>query len=499
MRTKIIISLFLYWGLIGAQVHDLPLIMVSTQGGTLNLEERIPVMLTIAHHPGGNSQNSPGNIYQGNAGMRIRGQTSAHFDKKGYGLKLLTPQGADSNVAILGLPAEHDWVLHGPFVDKTLIRNAFSHELYRRTGRYSSRSRFVELYINNSYEGIYLLLERIKRDRERVAVTRINPQDTTGDALTGGYIFRIDKTDSVNAEGFLSARERLQYVFHYPSKEDLQPAQEAYLRQYINSFEDLMAGNNWNNASTGYTQRLDVAAAIDFILHQEFTKNVDAYLASFYMHKDRDSRGGRLQLGPPWDFNLAWGCVEYNQSMLVSGWKVREQSFQGAQYKIPTWLRRIFDDQSFQDQMRTRWGQLRSGPWHSTRVQGLVDSLAGVLASSASRNFTRWPVLGAPTCVNLGGNFSNFCFNGYSRPTWEEEIAYIRDWSLRRMAWIDEQFQFQEPAQITSLRGKNPATGEKPNQGLRFSGTGLELWRVNGENGTNIYDLRGKRLGRSKD
>lgn len=446
-KIMAVLAVILFWNLHSfAQTYDLPLFLIDTHGATIVDDPKVSASLRILDH-GTNVLADSAKAFMVPIGIEIRGQTSASFDQKGYGFEVQNSAGDGVDTTLLGLPKGDDWILHGPYVDKSLIRNALASYLYQGTGRYSSRSRFVELFLNKQYQGVYLLLEKIKRGKNRVNISKLTSVDTTGDSLTGGYIFRIDKSNNIQSEGFLSS-DQLQMVYQYPKKEDMNPKQEAYLKATINAFEAIMRSTTWNNPTTGYPSKLDVDAAVDYILHEELTKNSDAYFCSFYMYKERDSKGGRISMGPPWDFNLAFGEVSYNNNMQTSGWQA-EQTMNAGTYKIPEWLKKIFGDAAFKTKMATRWGELRSSSWHSSNIKAYVDSLQTLLSNGADRHFARWKILGSATCVNLSG-FSNFCFNGYSEKTWPLEVSHMQNWFLERINWIDQQFKYVEPLNPTS-------------------------------------------------
>ena len=442
---KYFVAILLWQSLSFAETYDLPLFLINTKGGSIPQDPKVDAVLHVVDQ-GVNSPADSVNGFSTKIGIEIRGQTSANFDKKSYGIETRDSIGGSMDVALVGLPEGDDWVLHGPFIDKTLIRNALAHFLYQSTGRYSPRSRFVEVFLNNEYQGVYLLLEKIKRSKNRQNLTKLTKADTTGDAITGSYIFRIDKSDNIHAEGFLSS-DNLQIVYHYPKKEDMMPQQETYLQGAVNKFENLMDASHWNDPNTGYSTLLDVDAAVDYVMHEEITKNTDAYICSFYMFKQRDSEGGKISLGPPWDFNLAFGAVNYSGGMETNGWQI-ELNISAGSYKVPPWLLKLWGDTAFQDRFKARWAELRSSVWHSSYIDAYMDSLSVLLANASERNFDRWPILGSASCVNLGtGGFSyNFCFNGYSEPTWEQEITHVRTWFKERIAWIDSELGFVEPA-----------------------------------------------------
>ena len=131
--------------------------------------------------------------YEGFIGIEIRGQSSQMFPKKQYGFETRDSENEDLDVSLLGLPEEEDWILHAPYSDKSLIRNALIYDLSRDIGRYSSRLVFVELILNNIYDGLYILMEKLKRDKYRIDINKLKSSENEGEDLTGGYILKLDK------------------------------------------------------------------------------------------------------------------------------------------------------------------------------------------------------------------------------------------------------------------------------------------------------------------
>jgi len=492
------LMIFMCFSIAAAQTYDLPLILINTNGDSIVKDPKIPATMYVID----GKNNSPADSLSATKyaiGIDIHGQTSSYFDKKGYGVEIKDSSGSGMNAPLLGLPEGEDWILHGPFIDKSLIRNALVHHMYRATGRYSPRTCFCELFMNNNYDGVYLLEEKIKRGKYRVDIAKLTKSDTAGDSLTGGYLFRIDKTDSINSEGFLSSN-KLKFLYTYPKMDDMQPSQKIYLENTVNNFENLMKTSSWADEATGYPSVIDVDAAADYILIEEVSKNTDAYDVSFYMYKDRDSKGGKIVFGPPWDFNLAFGAVKYMSGMDTSGWEIKNASLTQSDsytgYKIPTWMQNIFGDAVFQSRLKERWTELRSSVWHSASISKYFDSVSTVLTNASTRNFQRWKILGSATCVNLGstGIFaSEFCFNGYSEQTWPEEVSHLHNWLLHRMEWMDLQFSFIEPSEPVSVvhsigKGRSSDITLCQKSGNRLYVRSTEGGKLS------IYDLRGKCL-----
>ena len=466
-----------------AQTYDLPLIIVNTNGKTLEKgADKIPATMRILDK-GTNSvaDSSKGELM--NIGIKIRGQTSADFPKKGYGIELKARACTnvadtachDTSLKVLGMPKNADWVFHGPYVDKTLIRNALAYWFYQRTGRYSSRFKFFELYLNGQYKGVYLLLEKIKRAKARVHIAKLKEEDISGDDVTGGYVLSIDKvennsTQGLDKEGFKS-KDGSPVVMRSPKKENTTREQQQYIQNFFNSIEQKCDNGDIN--SSGCLDILDIDAAVDYIMHEDITNNTDAYICSFYMFKDKDSKGGKLQLGAPWDFNLAFGAYQRVGGEKADGWRIPQSAKSGAgEWFVAKWIQNLWSNNTFQQKYKERWAKLRSGVWHTKNIDKFIDSLKTVLKNAANRNFERWPNLGqsSSTCDadpmesgnNNGGNnggmwggwggggMGGFCMgmkmNYYNEPTWDAEIEHLRKYVKQRFAWIDQQMSFSEPA-----------------------------------------------------
>ena len=524
MMKKIILPCCFVAGMSLAQTYDLPIVFVDTKGKCLDskVTEKIPATMKVLDGKTNNvADSAKGTRYD--IGIKVRGQSSALFPKPGYGVEVRDEKGEGKDVSLFGLPPSDDWVFHGPYVDKSLIRNALAHWLFRQAGHYSPRSKHFDLYINGVYRGVYVLLEKIKRDKYRVNVSKLKETDISGDEVTGGYIWAFDKTGTntggagsgpIDKEGF-STSDGLNVILHYPKKENIKREQEAYLKKYLNDLEGLF--KNGKNGQ-GYEKYVDMTSALDYVLHEEVTNNADSYWCSFFLHKPKDkidSNGvkteGKVTLGPAWDFNLAMsngsqpengggqgGQGGWNQgggmggmwggmgggfgggmggmggfSSSGNGWQI-ENSMKsgqgmmgmGSSLKAPNWLLGMWKDSHYQSELKKRWAELRSGVWHTKTMDKYLDSMKTYLKSAADRNFKRWPNLGKSSgqgdndpepmkfCNQGGGGGGGMWgmgggmpMGGYNATTWDGEFEHLRKKMKERMAWMDQQLGFTEPAQ----------------------------------------------------
>jgi hypothetical protein len=144
---------------------NLPVLVIDTQGEEIPDEPKIDGQLGIIDNGAGqlNALGDPFNGYNGQIGIELRGSSSLFFDKKGYSVETRLSNGDNNNVPLLGMPQENDWILHGPYSDKSLMRNVLSFHIGRSMGQYAPRTRWCELVINGEYQGVYVLMEKIKR------------------------------------------------------------------------------------------------------------------------------------------------------------------------------------------------------------------------------------------------------------------------------------------------------------------------------------------------
>lgn len=185
---------------------NLPIVVINTNGQTILDEPKITVDIGIIDNGIGQRNNltDPYNNYSGKAAIEIRGSSSQSFPKKQYGVELRDAAGNDVSAPLLGLPPEEDWVLFAPYNDKTLMRDVLAYKIARDQGRYAPRTRYCELVLNGQYQGIYVLIEKVKRDNNRVDVNKLDPDENSGNDLTGGYIIKIDKETGSGNGGWTS-------------------------------------------------------------------------------------------------------------------------------------------------------------------------------------------------------------------------------------------------------------------------------------------------------
>lgn len=400
---------------------DLPILVITTNGGqTIPDDPKIIATMGVIDNGSGNRNNltDPYNNYNGYIEIETRGESSQMFPKKSYSVETVDATGENLNVELLGFPAENDWILYAPYTDKSMMRNEITFKLSRDIGRYATRTRACEVVLNGDYQGIYTLMEKIKVDKNRVDIASLKPDEISGDDLTGGYILRVDKWDNNDYPAWNSGGIDFQYFD--PKGEDVVTQQQTYIKNFMNGVNSSISGAGLANPETGYAKYIDVPSFIDNMLLSELGKNVDGFRFSTYMYKDKDSKGGKLVLGPLWDFNLAYGNVDYNDAVEqpAGGWLYND-------FRV-SWFPRLMQDATFKNKMKTRWDSLRVDELSNARITFLIDSMAARYSESQVRNYQRWPILGVYVWPNQ-----------YIGNTYAEEVAWFKNWIITRANWMD--------------------------------------------------------------
>lgn len=451
MQKYIVVLFFIVFYSATAQdftTSNLPLLIIDTQGNTIVDEPKITARLNIIDNANKvNNINDNTFAFKGFIGIEIRGNTAQMFEKKSFSFETRTQQGENLNVSLLGLPAENDWVLYGPYSDKSLIRNVLAYHLGNAQGRWSPRTRFCEVFINNEYRGVYVLVEKIKIDKNRVDIAKLKPTDIEGDQLTGGYIMSIDRDNpgSWNSP-FLGRTGSVDVPISYvdPNFDDLTIEQREYIKDYITDFEYALHGKNFKDPELGYRPFVDIISFIDYMIMTELSRDLDGYRVSVYFHKDKDSKDGKLVMSPLWDYNLCFGNGNFMQANNPIGWTA-DGIGRGDWYEIPFWWDRLREDPFYETYLKHRWNKLRNGAFCKDSINAFIDSCAYVVDEAQVRNFQKFGILGRYVWPNA--------YIGY---TYNDEVAYLKSWISDRLDWLDSQIELIVPAFEISSSNDEP-------------------------------------------
>ena len=396
---------------------NLPIVIINTNSQTIVDDPRIFCDMGIIDNGFGNINyvNDVFNDYNGRISIELRGQSSMGFPKKSYSFETQDSLGENYNVSLLGMPTENDWILYAPYGDKSFLRNALTYHLYNKMGYYSPRFRFCNLLLDNEYKGIYLLIERIKRDENRVDVNELEVQDNHIEDISGGYILQIDRANENPDKYWKSSfNDSIYFQYIYPRWKNINDYQKLYIQDFMYNFEDVILNSDLSNLHILYDDLINVESFIDYFIISELSKNIDAYRLSTYLYKDHDSIDQRLHIGPVWDFNWAYGNSTYCQADIVSGWE--EETPCGV--FNPFWYSIFRSDSLFNNLLKCRWINLRSNVLKEDVISSYIDSMSLMYDYEINKDIIHW------------GHIENTTHN--------DEIIYLKEWISQRIKWLDD-------------------------------------------------------------
>lgn len=401
---------------------NLPIAKINTNGNSIPNDPKVLAHLQIIDNGPGirNYSNQTNYAHESDILVELQGFTGPSYPKKNYDFDLIDSVGNKIDLPLLGMPTENDWIFKAEYLDHSLMKNSIAYEMSRRMGRYAPRNKFCELILDGEYMGVYTLTEKIKRDANRVDIAKLTPTDTAGSNLTGGYIIEMNINGAPGAWNSIyppinnaTCSLPVEFKYVYPSVADLQPQQSAYIKNYVDTFENVLHGNNFLDSLNGYRKYISVKNFIDFLIVNEFSVNYDSYGRSTFLFKEKDTDGNQLKIGPPWDYDRA---MEYNNPGSTNGW-VWEITHQG--WPFPFWWSKMWQDSTYRKELACRWTTLRQSTLHNDSFMAYIDTLKAYIYEGQTRNFTVWN--------DLGG------------ATYDTQIDSLKSYLTRRLQWIDNE------------------------------------------------------------
>lgn len=316
------------------------------------------------------------------ANIRTRGRSSRSFEKKGYYLKFKKENLKDNKkVSLAGMTEDSEWVLHGPYMDKTLIRNYLCYNLAGEIMEYSPNVRYCEMFLNGEYKGLYLIVEKVEyNDEGRISITESDP-----DSRQTSYILRLDvgaedELHSLDTFSYYTGKngpsdkssEKLEII--YPGK-TLTQDQKRYIEDGISEFEKSLVSFDSGDRRFGYHKFIDVDSFVDYFIINEFTMNSDAAKLSTYYYKDIR---GKIKM-VVWDFNSAFD--NYVAEMSEPHHFVMIDKF---------WYEYLLRDRYFVDKVVKRYYELRKSYLSDEYLLNYIDETMEYLGPAVKRNNEVW-------------------------------------------------------------------------------------------------------------
>lgn len=422
----------------GEFTSNLPVIVIDTDGKKVNnFRETDGTFYLYDRDVHGNTNygKNASPVVVSDCTVKIRGQSSAQiYDKKQYKIHLENADGTNNNIALLGMPQENDWIINGTYGDTTVMHNYLVYKLAAEMDfGWAPRVRYCEAYItsdkdnmtDDEYLGLFVLMESIKIDANRVNVTK---GDKTSKPEDIGYVFARDKgVDNSNA-----LRTKYDtYKLEAPSADSISASQKVYLKNKIQAFEDVLYSNNFKDPERGYRAYFDADSYIDAVLLTELTKNVDGIRLSTYFKMDTD---GIIRYGAVWDYDISCGTCNYGMSTHLPLYFIcLDPNYRYANNGEYPWLDRMMQDEWFRNRLVERYRELRETVFSEAKIQGIIDEAYYEAFEGATRNGKRWPAL-------YGGGAiwpNKYMFDSYT-----EAVNDLKTWLHKRVEWLDENIGF---------------------------------------------------------
>jgi len=433
---------------------NLPLVVLNTNGQTIPTDTKIFAKMKVIDNGRGNRNqtNDVGNVYQGLVNISVRGATSAGYPQKPYSITTYKADSTtDTNVVILNMPAEHDWVLISNYNDKSFLRNSLIYKLFNDMGHYAVRTRHCEVMLNGDYMGIYVFMEKIKRDANRVNISKLKTTDTSGNSLTGGYIFEHNYLDQGWTSAYApdSCNNRFyEYLYNYPSGALIHPKQASYIKKTIDTLESRLYSPYYLDSIRGYRPKVNMSSFAAYMLCNELAWNNDGFKKSMYFHKNKDSNDPTIHAGPIWDFDwsmkrMPWTPADY------SGWMYKTPPCEGDVLFLP-WWNIMMTDTIFQNTVQCHWQRHRQRTFSTVAINQYIDSMANLLNEAQQRHFAKWALLGT-----VSGTPEQLPYSS----TFQEELDTLKSILQKRMEWIDTHLPGQCIIPVTQALQKTQTPG----------------------------------------
>ncbi len=354
------------------------------------------------------------------AQINYRGNSSRYFDKKSYSIHLINEDGTENKKGIANMEPHDEWILNGPFLDRTLIRNYLSLNISGEIMDYAPNVRYCELIVNGQYQGLYLLMENISRSEGRINIRK--PEKNSN---TTSYIVRWDRegkgTQELNNYTFYTYRSGISALnIQYPGINQITKERIEYIKEDISKLEKVLYSYDLIDSKKDYTKYLDMDSFAKYFVINEFFRNVDAGRFSTFYYKDV-----RGKLKPcVWDFNN--GCDNYiDYTWNEAGFNMMNAPLFDA----------LIKDERFVKAVINQYTQLRKDVLSEAYLLKYIDETNKWLGNAVTRNYQVWGYVFDLSKYN-GMNYLTPVERNYT--SYDQAVKQLKDFLVARGNWLDE-------------------------------------------------------------
>ena len=380
----------------------LPVLWIETEGRAeiISKDEYINAHLKIVEDV---HTRSAGNITETDVKIKGRGNSTWGMPKKPYALKF------NKKTSLLDEPEDKSWVLLANYADKTSLRNQTAFYMGSISNlEYTPRFHFVDLMLNGAYNGTYQLGEKLK-----ISINRVNVGDD-------GFLLEIDSKAGDDEPTFQTKHQGCIGIHNGQPINIKEPdvvvddENYNYIKNYVITAENALFSDNFKDPEEGWQKYMDMDSFVDWFLINEIAKNNDAcFFSSCYMHL---KRGEKLKMGPIWDFDIAFGNINYLSNYLPEGFWI----------KNVIWYSRLFEDPAFVAKVKERFNYFYL---RKNDIMNEINANAQYLKFSTQENNNKWHTFYTYTWPNydIWGSYQN-------------EVQSMKEWLDTRFEWLKAEF-----------------------------------------------------------
>jgi len=299
----------------------------------------------------------------------------------------------NSPASLLGLPSVRQYLLVPSYADRTLMRNAIGYSLAAMIGmQFAPAYRFVELYLNGQYWGLYLLSEYLPSATGRmggcqsVFMFDVGNGSRDVDRSPAGYpTDGCDKAwDREDASHFYTAVKQFPVIMHHGSAD----MTEELLAQFEKSLYQGVGR---------YTSYINMESLAQFYLLEELTKDMEGLTEQWEYHPGYNLRfgrnghpkyiyayvsDGRLCFGP--GFMFEYGTLAKNGSVNSA---LLPFAHAGMYYP-----ELIFNHPELKAEIASIWHGGLSERLKPETIAAFINGMASTIAEAVARDNRRWNI-----------------------------------------------------------------------------------------------------------
>ena len=296
-------------------------------------------------------------------GIKGRGHSTWTPEKKPYAIKLRKKK------PILSLPENKSWVLLANYFDPTHLRNSTALYIGSEISslEWTPHYHYVDLMLNGVYKGIYQLGEKIKVSRGRVN----DGED--------GFLMEIDQHALTEMDARYFTVTHLDYPINIKEPDvEYNDEDYNYVKGFVIEAEKALYSESFTNSEIGWKNYFDMNSLVEWYLINEISRNADActMFSSCYMYL---KRGGKIKMGPIWDYDLAFGGYPISWSGTAGDWENNPKGFMLKDYG---WFSRFFSDPTFVNQIKERFNYYYENGY---KILDFIDSNATLLEDKIAK------------------------------------------------------------------------------------------------------------------